>query len=483
MTAPAAMQLSRTTLFAAVLKERSKPFWARPTTDGNVRKLARAYPTTVFLLDWYCHFMQASKPLPFTSTWNLQINVALNTVRSMDKGLRLHNGFIHWRYASSEVGCGILYFLVALLDRWIELMCGGRLIGLAMVDSYGARITVGLSLVYYLFSAVVLDIKAAPLYEGVKNVSLDRIRSKQHLKEVARRDAKNKQKLYWGTLAKFTAFHAWGLAFCTAFVWVYVDDQDAAILFLAYMLAYSGVLWFQYNKVFTGPSAVGPLAIAAAIGFSVGIPLRLLKPDLFWNDVLSLAVATWTAGILTYRAVNLAAPEVEEESDQKKTFAHSQKSIGPRTKVTNEQLSTFFDHLDSLPASEKTVLDKQLPIANGVFQMLAGAQDYPKAPEIKAAFPNALELLDHILISWDTGNIMVIGVQQSRMTCDVRAVSRKVGGQLKIYVGIDPDWKSDFRTNCKAYTPKMSTLILELQRQSFTKRAKWVSVCRIAMPS
>ena|SRR5579859_4268538 len=71
MTAPAAMELSRSTLFAAVQKERTKSWFARSTADTNVKKLADAYPATVFLLDWYSRYMQASKPLPFTSTWNL----------------------------------------------------------------------------------------------------------------------------------------------------------------------------------------------------------------------------------------------------------------------------------------------------------------------------------------------------------------------------------------------------------------------------
>ena len=117
MTAPAAAQVSRTALFNAVSVERKKPFWSKPTNDENVRKLADAYQTTVFLLDWYCQFMQASKPLPYTSTWNLQVNVALNTVRNTDKGLRLHNGFIHWRYASGEIACGIYTFS---LPCWID---------------------------------------------------------------------------------------------------------------------------------------------------------------------------------------------------------------------------------------------------------------------------------------------------------------------------------------------------------------------------
>ena len=206
--------------------------------------------------------MQTSKPLPYTSTWNLQIKVALGVIRNTDKGLRLHNGFIHWRYSSREIACGILYFAVALIDRWTELVCGGKLIGLAIIKESGATISICLGLVYYLFGAVVLEIVTNPLYEAVKNVSFDRIQSVSHLKEVGRNEAIRKQKLYWGTLAKFICFNGFGLAFASAFIWVYIDDRNAIILFFAYTVAYSGLLWFQYNKIYAGSSALGPLCMA-----------------------------------------------------------------------------------------------------------------------------------------------------------------------------------------------------------------------------
>ena len=401
--------------------------------------------------------MQASKPLPYTSTWNLQIKVALNTVRSTDKGLRLHNGFIHWRYAGPEIACGMLYFLVALLDRWIELFCGGRLVGLAIIGDNDSRVAIGLGLVYYLFAAVVLDIQAAPLYEAVKLVSLERIQSAQHLNEVAKMDAKNKQKLYWGTLFKFFCLHVWGLAFCTSFVWVYVEGEKAAIVFLAYTFSYSGLLWFQYNKVFAGSAAVVPLAIAVVVGLAIGMPLRLLRQDIFWNEVLALGIATWTAAFLAFRIVNLGVTQVEE-LDEKKSFAHSQKAIGPRSDITDEQVSNLMDDFDNLPESQKLVIKTTSPIADKVLQILTAAKLSPKAVEIKAAFPHAFALLDNIIVSWHTGETVVEGISLQHMVGqkhDIRAVSRKVDERLKVYVGMDlkgtTDWTTNFKVNCHTY--------------------------------
>jgi hypothetical protein len=43
------------------------------------------------------------KPIPFSSTWNVQSKVALKTIKELQKGIRFHNGFLHWRQAGDEV--------------------------------------------------------------------------------------------------------------------------------------------------------------------------------------------------------------------------------------------------------------------------------------------------------------------------------------------------------------------------------------------
>ena len=66
----------------------------------------------------------------FSSGWNIQTKVALDVLRNSQKGLRLHNAFVHWRQSSKEIGCGILYFVIALLDKWVQLLSGDRMLGL-----------------------------------------------------------------------------------------------------------------------------------------------------------------------------------------------------------------------------------------------------------------------------------------------------------------------------------------------------------------
>jgi len=439
------MELARSTLYKAVLKERSKSVFVRKTSDDNVRKLAAAYPTTLFLLDWYSRYMQASKPLPYTSTWNLQVKVALNTLRNFDRGLKLHNGMIHWRHASTEIACGMLYFFLALLDRWIELFCGGTLIGLQILTDSQSRVAVGLGLVYYLFGAVVLDVKASPLYEAVKKVSSVRLHSAEHLAAVAKQDAHNKKRLYWGTLMEFQFIQIWGLVFATGYIWSYVNGEKAMILFFSYVFAYSGLLWFQYNRVFAGSKATKPLAFALVLGLSVGLPLRICLPSIFWNDVLALTIATWTAAILTFIRADIGAPPLRHledlpHLDQNMGFSHSQKAIGN----SPQNLDKLFDELEN---ASHYVLDRTMTAE--IKQILLRSKNSARSLELKAAFPNAFALLDRIIVMWDTQETVVTGVPLDRLVgpdYDVRAISRKVGDKLKIFVGVEyegREWSPD----------------------------------------
>lgn len=455
LSAPAAMQVARTALFNAVSKERKKSRWSKPTTDGLVRRLAQAYTTSVFILDWYSSCTGIPKPLPYSSTWNGQIKVALQSLRASDKGLRLHNGFVHWRYAKAEIAYGFMYFIIALLDRWIELFCGGNLIGIAVLDDGSARVSMGFSLMYYLSAAYILDLHAADLYANVNVSSTSRITSPLHLDDILRKDVRRRNRLYWSKFGSVFAFHLWGLALCVSIVWAYVENEQAVFLFFAYGLAYFGLLWFQYNKVFALDAAIKPLLFGILIGFLIGIPLRKLRPDAWYNDVLALGIATWTAALLTFGSLDLSPARFQEYSDITLP-TYSQKSIGPVDRRLNQRLSDLFDELEKLPKPEVLEIKMPGPVAEGVLQKLSRGKASPKSDEVKAAFPRSFDLLNQIIVSWDSGATRVYGVSLERMVGpkhDVCAISRKVGAGLKIFVGMQlkgKDWMSNFESNTNA---------------------------------
>ena len=155
-----AMPKARKALHTAVLKEHNRHFWMRSKTDPLVTKLADGYASTMFLMRWYCKHRRAKMPMPYSTTWNLTLKAGLENIMNMQKGLKLHSAFLHWRHTGADIWSGLLYFVVALMDKWVALVTGGALVGLSAASSPEYHLAVGFGLSYYLIGAVSLD--AAP---------------------------------------------------------------------------------------------------------------------------------------------------------------------------------------------------------------------------------------------------------------------------------------------------------------------------------
>jgi hypothetical protein len=101
LTEPAALKLAREAMMQEVTAARKR--FGRKTVDPVVLSMAKSYDATVFLLEWYSSYSGTPLPIPFSSTWNMQTKVALQTLKQLQTGIRLHNAFIHWRQAGDEV--------------------------------------------------------------------------------------------------------------------------------------------------------------------------------------------------------------------------------------------------------------------------------------------------------------------------------------------------------------------------------------------
>ena len=108
MTDPAALKVSRDALLEDVHTELYRRRLQKATEDPLIAALARNWEATNFLLDWYSRYADLEKPIPYSSGWNIQTKVAMQTLVDIQKGTKLHSAFIHWRQAGDEVGCGIL---------------------------------------------------------------------------------------------------------------------------------------------------------------------------------------------------------------------------------------------------------------------------------------------------------------------------------------------------------------------------------------
>lgn len=296
---PTAMEISRSQLTAETEAEMKRRFWEKPTTDEFVAQLALSRPLSVSILMWYSTYTRALMPLPYTSTWNLQLKVGLNSLRSFDKGLHPHNTFILWRHAKIEIVFGLLYFVLALLDRWVELFCGGEIVGLILLKDDTTRVAIAMALVGYLIGAVVMDVKVYPLYNLTQISKSGRLTSTAMLNDAQASDRENRRHMYVSYFSSVMLLSCIGFGTCGVLVWTFVPDVDGIAIFLAYTGAYIGLLWYQYNRVFAAHGALTPSIVAIMIGFAIGIPLRLVYPDFKFADVISLNSATWSAAFMS----------------------------------------------------------------------------------------------------------------------------------------------------------------------------------------
>lgn len=114
LTDPAALKLAREAMLYEISK--SRKWFGQKTKDPLVLKLAKSHEATVFLLDWYSGYSGTPLPIPYSSTWNMQTKVALQTLQQLQTGIRLHNAFIHWRQAGDEVFSKSVEILVIATD-------------------------------------------------------------------------------------------------------------------------------------------------------------------------------------------------------------------------------------------------------------------------------------------------------------------------------------------------------------------------------
>ncbi|EKD21030.1 glycosyl transferase [Drepanopeziza brunnea f. sp. 'multigermtubi' MB_m1] len=415
MTDPAALVLARDSLLKDVEKERKRKPWMPATTDKLVLKLAEGWDATIFLLQWYCRLQGSKQPIPFSSTWNVQVKVGLASLIEAQRGIRLHNGFVLWRQAGDEVVCGVLYFLIALLDKWIELLSGGNLLGLSAAVGDSMRKSVGLGLAYYLMGSVILDYKAYSLNGLIDEQNPEPISSAGYVREAVLKNARSRQKLYITTLVKFLSVHAWSLAFCTTILYILDGSKDGLITYLAYVAAYSGLLLYQYNKVFSGPRTKVALLIAIMVALPLGLVLRGLYPRFQYNTVIPLGVATWIAALLSLRTAKIGMPKLRVPVDPGAGgMYHAYLGLGEDKHWSQNELGNIYANIagTNLVSSASTEANSLLGIE--VRAILMSCSEQYLSPPAAHAFPESYRLVGEISKKWNDGTIKLHLIQMQK---------------------------------------------------------------------
>lgn len=449
----AATPLPRSALAAAITEERERRPWEKSTADELVIKLVRGYDATTFLMDWYCKYSRTNMPYLYSPTWNLQCKAAIDTLKDMQKGLKLHNAFIHWRHAGDEVWCGILYFVIALMDKWTALISGGSLVGLSDADSATFRLAVGFSLAYYLVAAVCLDSVAYPLWAMANKKTDQPITSLQFLQEAAVNDARARRRLYWGNFFKFLFLHFWGLCIAAALMWTFEESRSATIMFMGYVGAYTGLLWYQYNRVYTGPRALKDLVAAAVAGIVTGPTLFRALPQFEFSGVVALGIATWTSAILSLRTAKVGRPKSKDASEKVTEAPASYFGNAHHAHHTpsRNDLSEMFDTVCSLEQDFRYRVDPKSYPGLEVMTLLRARESLGSSSIVRTALPLADCLIPRTIALWEKGDIVVDIVSTTPdlpQSNKMRSISRVLSNQLHILVFIRHDLEREaFRQN------------------------------------
>ncbi|KAK5058785.1 hypothetical protein LTR84_011049 [Exophiala bonariae] len=436
---PAALKISREALLEDVHAELSKSPFSKRSPDKLVAQLAADHESTKFLLDWYCRYADVPRPVPFSSSWNIQMKVAQTTLIELQKGSRLHSSFAHWRQAGQEVGCGLLYFFVALLDKWIDLLCGTPLVGLSASLNDQNRIAVGLGLVYYLIGAVLIDIKAADLNTAGDPEDLRGIHNMNELREHQKQEIRLRRGQYTRVWLKFVALNCWSLAVTTFLIWITNSRLESVITFLVYVFAYTGLIWFQFTKIFSGPDALKPLATGILLGLPVGLGLRLGLPNFRYGSIIALAIATWTAAISCLWKARIFLPQAPKLLLEHSTVYHAHAFPWSDNFLSTQELADL--HAISEHASMNSgyrVLVSNSPGAE-VQRLLLRLRSTETQNN---SFPDYNEMADIALRAWESGQIEIHLIPRSILGPDMLALGCKMQDKVKLFIGIQSSKES-----------------------------------------
>ena len=140
----------------------------------------------------------------------------------------------------------MLYFIVALLDKWVALIDGRHVLGLGS-SSISLRIPVGFGLAYYLIGAVLLDFNATKLHELAGTGDQEIVSSDADIANAMKVKLQNRKLLYWKTLSRYLLWHIWGLAVTSILIWLFAKKKEESIYFLSYVGAYTGKSLLQIS--------------------------------------------------------------------------------------------------------------------------------------------------------------------------------------------------------------------------------------------
>ncbi|KAF3911696.1 hypothetical protein AA313_de0203910 [Arthrobotrys entomopaga] len=412
-----------------------------------VKKLVHGYRESVWLLKKDAY--GADIPEPYTPTWHVQLKVSLNTQRLFVRGLKEHSPFQLWRYSKYDIGQNVTVFIIALLDRWVEIAMSANGYVINLYIEFRARYGIAFGLLYFLSGAIALDSHIQGCWGAIAEKSKTKLKSASEMTKAVSGDIARKRTLYYTALWELLLYMLFLFGFYTMVFWLFVYDVDQTVLYFGYVYGYSGVIIMQFNRVFTRSIREYDWAImiSAFIGFFTGVILHSI-PSLHsfrFSDSIALDTAATLGVLSSYLLTDFSPqPKSEEKGDTENVEKtnwklYSQKYLGltisePCMKPKRiDLLPDEYQHIRYYPGSS---------LSDKIERILTTRKP---STELSKALPALTSYQSQAYIRWRNGATNLYFTTASGM--------RRLGSPHSVAVGITRDLHLDVYAFVPGVTP------------------------------
>jgi hypothetical protein len=194
-------------------------------------------------------------------------------------------------------------FLIALMDRWVSLVMQGRYPQVTMYTDFRARYGLCLCILYFCMSVMALDATLQRFWGERFIYPGEKLNDFEHAKRVSVDWLSRRRRTYRRGLSRVVLQMMAICGLTTMILWLTVQNHETLILYGGYVLGYSCVVVFQFNRCFAKDVGAHTIIIylSAFFGLVVGCTLHALPctAGLIYSDVIALNAAAITAALLT----------------------------------------------------------------------------------------------------------------------------------------------------------------------------------------
>ncbi|ODA83515.1 hypothetical protein RJ55_02029 [Drechmeria coniospora] len=426
--------------------------------DEFVSRIADGMP----YIDWLFKKTNPDGNMPevFSSAWFTQLGEAKKQQQQLSRGLKEHNIMLLFRNARYDMGQNLGLFLVALMDRWVSIAMSAREPHRSIYTDSRARYGICFCILYFCFAVMMLDVILQDYWTLRFVISKEKLIDYRHARAVARDWESMRRRTLVSALARLLGHITFIFGITTILLWAFVESAETTILYYLYILGYTSVIVFQFNRCFTTniPVHVTIIFASAVVGFLAGCALHAIPATAGWlySDVVAQNIAAVSAalGTLMWSWKDWTAPGAESaplfavapkrdiwlqrnlraasDAESKVMVGKAQKVVGPVTKFEDQSvMSQKITQLLHRSLKTQNRMVKTTPWSTGI---------------IRTAIRR-----------WEQGRIKITVVSQEKFTKaglrDICSFSQVDGEVVKVVAGFLreaelrlPSWKSQLAT-------------------------------------